>query len=182
MPTTNELWSKLPRFMKRHQTIRANLLDYMAPSEAPNDSYYKEMPIEKANMITSLDNSSWGTHRPVIDIDMGVAVLPSTNPGNFHLFIDKQMSKDDYFRLLEVMVDVGIVEEGFFDAAKAKGASGVRLPWIDKNNHADNAFDPDEYKDSLSEQIRAAELLLKDLREKEKQDYATLPSGWINVP
>lgn len=49
-------------------------------------------------------------HRPVLDIDLPVKVVPSTTEGHFHLYIDKEMPWSDYVELLEVMAKVGILE------------------------------------------------------------------------
>ena len=73
-----------------------------------------------------------GVHKPVLDIDLPVVVLPSSTEGHSHLFIDKGMSWSQYVKLLDVLVDVGIIEEGFRNASVARGHTAVRLPWIKK--------------------------------------------------
>jgi len=71
-------------------------------------------------------------HKPVLDIDLPVMVLPSTTPGHFHLFIDKEVEWSVYCRLIQVLVDAGIVEEGYYSAALRRGYTAVRLPWVRK--------------------------------------------------
>jgi hypothetical protein len=93
---------------------------------------------EEANLVVSLVKGSHSAghyasrHKPVIDIDLPVKVLPSSTPGHSHLFIDKELSWSQYCRLLQVMVDVGIVEGGYLGASLARGYSAVRLPWVKK--------------------------------------------------
>ena len=74
-------------------------------------------------------------HKPVLDIDMPVAVLPSSTPGHYHLFIDKELTWDSYVQLLSVMSAIGILEDGFVSASLARGHTAVRLPWIKKESH-----------------------------------------------
>lgn len=170
MPTAKTLWAKLPKFMRSHQTVRANLLSY-------NDNYdrdrkqdkYEDRTIDEANMITSLDTKGWGGfHRPVLDLDMNAVLFESSTEGNNHLIIDKLIPTDDYFKLLDVMAEVGLLEEGFVEASKKRGATAIRLPWIKKSRARDNAFDPEEWDLELSEQIEDAERKLKELKEAQK--------------
>lgn len=74
-----------------------------------------------------------GTHKPVLDIDMPVKIFPSTTEGHFHLYIDKELSWDDYCKLMNVMAEVGILEQGFVNASKQRQYSAVRLPWVKKD-------------------------------------------------
>ncbi len=72
------------------------------------------------------------THKPVLDIDMSVKIFPSTTEGHFHLYIDKEMPWEDYCKLMDVMAEVGILEQGYVNASRQRGYSAVRLPWIKK--------------------------------------------------
>ena len=78
----------------------------------------------EANLISSLTVNN--THAPVIDLDLPVRLLPSRTPGHYHLYIDVEMDSSDYFELLMVMSKVGLVEEGYYEASRRKGASYVR--------------------------------------------------------
>lgn len=71
-------------------------------------------------------------HRPVIDIDIPVRLIPSSTPGHGHLYLDVELTWDDYLMLLEAMAAVGIVESGFLNIAKERGGTYVRLPWVRK--------------------------------------------------
>src|SRR5690606_13180081 len=73
-------------------------------------------------------------HRPVIDIDFPVKLIPSSTEGHFHLYIDREMSWVHYLGILEALVDAGVVERGYVEAAKRRGFTAVRLPWIAKGD------------------------------------------------
>lgn len=88
--------------------------------------------LSTANVMTSMVAENLPMHKPVIDIDFPVFAVESSTPGHGHLIIDKEMSSDDYFKLLKVMVEVGLVEEGFYDASFNRGYTAVRLPWVKK--------------------------------------------------
>jgi len=94
-------------------------------------------------------NMAWypRTHKPVLDIDMPVKIFPSSTEGHFHLFIDKEMSWEDYCKLMNVMAEVGILEQGYVNASIARGCSAVRLPWIKKEGL-------EEVKKNMSERER----------------------------
>lgn len=79
-----------------------------------------------------------GLHKPVLDIDLPVKLLPSTTEGHFHLFIDKEMTWAQYAKLLDVLAEVGIIEEGFSRVSQgSRKHTAVRLPWVKKEeaNH-----------------------------------------------
>lgn len=71
-------------------------------------------------------------HKPVIDIDIPVRLIPSTTPGHSHLYIDHPISWDIYENLLIALTQAGVVEEGYLRAAMQRGETFVRLPWIRK--------------------------------------------------
>ncbi len=88
-------------------------------------------PEDEANLIGSLTDQ--GTHMPVIDIDrIHVRVVESSTPGNFHLYLDKEMPWYQYQDLLQVLEDCGIVEHGYVNASIARKATFVRKPGVVK--------------------------------------------------
>lgn len=84
-----------------------------------------------ANVITSLITGS-DLHKPVIDLDLAAKLVPSSTPGHFHLFIDREMPWETYVELLEALVKAGLVEPGYVDASRERGYTAVRLPWVRK--------------------------------------------------
>lgn len=95
--------------------------------------------LAEANVVTSLikgtdvpgDKYS-GLHNPVIDIDVPVHLVPSSTPGHGHLYVEKPMPWSDLKKLLEVMVEVGLVEPGYLGASDKRGHTCVRLPGMKK--------------------------------------------------
>lgn len=67
-------------------------------------------------------------HMPCIDIDLECFVYPSRTEGHNHLYINKALTSEQYWKLLDVMAEVGIVELGYAEASKNKGFSALRLP------------------------------------------------------
>lgn len=92
------------------------------PQYAPSDG--------SPNVATSLTHQGW--QAPVLDIDVPCTYVPSSTPGHGHLYIDHQMTLDQYRRLIEVMVEVGIVEKGILCSLEQRGFTCVRLPWVTK--------------------------------------------------
>lgn len=91
-----------------------------------------DVPQSEANLVTSQIAGS-DLHKPVIDIDLPAVLLPSSTPGHHHLFIDKPMSWETYVKLLDAMVEAGLVEPGYVNASVNRGYSSVRLPWVRKS-------------------------------------------------
>lgn len=87
---------------------------------------------EEANVVSSLTQGFDNTHMPVLDIDYSAELIPSTTPGHFHLYLNREISWEQYRRLLLSMADCGLLEEGFMDASLGRGKSFVRLPHVKK--------------------------------------------------
>ena len=87
---------------------------------------------DKANLIGS-DTGVSDFHMPVLDVDrIPVRVVPSSTPGNSHLYIDLPMHWSQYARLIEVMGKVGILEPGYVAACLAEQGTFVRKPGVPK--------------------------------------------------
>lgn len=84
--------------------------------------------------IAGTESYKGGLHRPILDIDFGAALVPSSTKGHFHLYLDKPMPWQDYADLVTVLGRVGILEDGYVKACLDRGYSSVRLPWINKLN------------------------------------------------
>jgi hypothetical protein len=88
------------------------------------------LPLHESNVVSSLLPN--GRHAPAIDVDLPVHAVPSTTPGHSHLYLDVELTWPDYLSLLEVMRDVGIVQDGFYRSAKSRGTTLLRLPGVPK--------------------------------------------------
>lgn len=88
-----------------------------------------------ANVITSelkVGGYFESGHMPILDIDFPAAVIPSSTPGHFHLYMLKTMTWREYLFLLWALKTVGIIQEGYFAASVKRGFTCLRLPWIKK--------------------------------------------------
>jgi hypothetical protein len=65
-------------------------------------------------------------HLPCIDIDHPISVVESSTPGHHHLFIDVPMTWETYGRLLDALVEAGLVQRGYAEASASRGQTFVR--------------------------------------------------------
>jgi hypothetical protein len=81
---------------------------------------------EECNLITS---QLLGTkHLPVLDFDFECRLVPSRTPGNYHLYINKEVEWDKYAKMLVAMRDAGVLQDGYVASALHRGYTGVRKP------------------------------------------------------
>lgn len=86
--------------------------------------------IEDANVISSHVVNKPGVHAPVLDIDLPCHLTESETPGHYHLYINVEMSWDQYSSLLAKLAEVGICQPGYVGAALDRGATFVATqPW-----------------------------------------------------
>mgnify|MGYP000944928908 CR=1 FL=1 len=104
-----------------------------------HDDYEVREPHEDYNLIGSTMGAQTFAdtvdvlHMPALDIDHTCWVKPSQTPGHYHLFIDVPMTWENYAKLISVMGEVGILEQGYVDACMQEGASFVASkPWVKK--------------------------------------------------
>lgn len=84
----------------------------------------------KANLIGSLTEN--GMHAPVLDLDYPVEVYPSSQPGHSHLYLNKEISWENYKVLLSLLATVGLIEPGYANASINHGQSYLRPPGVQK--------------------------------------------------
>lgn len=106
-------------------------IDFERTDDGYRDQATLTEDISTANLITSKVEGT-ERHKPVLDIDLPVKLLPSSTPGHFHLLIDHEMSWETYCYLLDALVIAGVVQPGYADASRAEGFTCVRLPWVRK--------------------------------------------------
>lgn len=105
------------------------------PDNAPTETRFVTTDLDAATVVTSL--TVWSTedrpmHRPVLDIDFGASLVPSSTPGHFHLYLDRMLTWEQYCELLDVLAKLGILEQGYVSASKMRGHTAARLPWVIK--------------------------------------------------
>lgn len=91
-----------------------------------------EVPLEEANLITSRVEGDPDTHKLILDIDFPVKVIPSSTPGHFHLYLDKEIDTFALENILYVLASARIIEPGYAQSSMQRGYTAVRLPWIKK--------------------------------------------------
>lgn len=90
----------------------------------------REVPPGYANLISS--EMLGGTHMPVIDCDFPIQAVPSSTPGNYHLYIDRELTWPQYRALLDGFHKAGLIQDAWYANAIREGRSYVRLPHIKK--------------------------------------------------
>jgi hypothetical protein len=128
---------RLPRVHKLVKDLNATGDDYNASADGVTTTE------QEANVVTSqLDGQASAfafgqeLHAPVLDIDFGAQLVPSSTPGHFHLYFEKAMTWDNYCGLLKALGDVGILEAGYVKASLRRGYSSVRKPGVYKQEEA----------------------------------------------
>jgi hypothetical protein len=100
-----------------------------------NDHEFVNVYVERladANAVGSFDRVL-GMHCPVLDLDVPAMLVPSSTPGNNHLYIRKPMPWHQYSMLLQTLSYVGILEEGYTGASVERHhESFARTPWTRK--------------------------------------------------
>lgn len=90
----------------------------------------------RANLINSntgkVDGYRRDLHIPMFDIDLPMRVVPSTNPGKGHLYIDKPMPWEDVSLLLSTLAAVGIVHRNYRAHSEERGSTTLRPAFVDK--------------------------------------------------
>lgn len=119
-PADFSLAGRLPMFTKDPD----NYAEWKPPLEV--------VTIEDANLVASMTEEL--THRPVIDLDVPARLYPSTTEGHSHLYIDVDLTHEKYRRLLEVLVECGILGGGILKQFEMRGATFARPPWVKKAN------------------------------------------------
>lgn len=104
----------------------------ISSNEMVSDGQQETTNIEDADVFSSRGMDPQ-MHRPVIDLDVPAYLIPSSTEGHSHLIIDHEMPWHQYVRLLEALVQAGLVEENYVEACKRRGQTMVRMPWVKKN-------------------------------------------------
>lgn len=89
--------------------------------------------LEDANLIDSRIPGKPGFHLPIFDFDgMDCTLVPSSTPGNAHLYINKEVEFEKFLKVLEAMAEAGLIQWGFYRLTKLRGAAYARKPGVKK--------------------------------------------------
>jgi hypothetical protein len=84
------------------------------------------------NLITSFVQGAPVTHpdatlhAPVLDLDIPCELIPSTQPGHWHLYINKPITWEKYRLLLNGLRSADLIEKGYYDSAVSRKYTAVR--------------------------------------------------------
>lgn len=117
------------------QPYRVQFLDRSSEDGESSPDRWPVETLATANAISSHVVGNEDLHLPVLDIDYEAALVPSSTPGHYHLFLDKPVAWDDYVDLLNALAACDIIEPGYASAAIARGATYVRKPGVRKHEH-----------------------------------------------
>jgi len=104
--------------MKRRRLYKAERLDI--DSEDRYDNHLKEVDNElEADLVGSktFGKGSKNYHLPVIDFDFPCYIVESVDPDHGHLYIDHPLPWEDYKKLLETLLEIGLVQHGWYQNA-----------------------------------------------------------------
>ncbi len=106
----------------------------------PADEGSGEHKLISSRLFT--DTEERQRHLPVLDIDFEARLVPSSTPGHYHLYLDGMppLSWERYEKLLEALADAGVIEEGYYYAAKMRKHTMVRRPGLKKKIKEVNKF------------------------------------------
>jgi len=122
----------LPSYVRRHRLATISVKDGKGGytnETVPTDE------LDKAEVVTSevAAGPFKGLHRPILDIDIPATLIPSSTFGHAHLYINRTLTWPQYEKLLNVLAEVGIIEQGYADASIDRQHTAVRLPWVRKD-------------------------------------------------
>lgn len=108
-------------------------------SEGDETGYFEvpRLPADHENATAVTSELPDGRHMPVIDIDLECMLVPSTETGHFHLYINKAMEWEKFVAMLEAMQEAGVIGPGYLRYTKKRGFATVRYPGVTKHNERD---------------------------------------------
>lgn len=130
-------YEKLPKWVWTNRLYHAKLKPGTESFDSSYDDERKIAGWENANLISSYAYTRADgveMHTPIIDLDIEHMIVPSTTPGHGHLYINKEITYNQYLSLLEKMAECGIVQRGIVGQCQKYKGTTVRLPHIKKEN------------------------------------------------
>lgn len=77
-------------------------------------------------------DKDWEKLKAVEDLFLDVRWVRSTN--NWHAYSDTPIRWEDFVRRMKLLVEHGVVEEGYFNSMCSRGVACVRMPHIKKGS------------------------------------------------
>lgn len=130
--SVKKLWTSIVSNLSKFSTI-----DFQGAYS--HDSAVETQDITQAMTINSnMEKGPWEhtvSHKVVLDIDVPAVLIPSSSPSHSHLYIDKDVPWPLYEKLLRVLAECGIIEEGYAGASIEREYTTLRTPWTIKEGH-----------------------------------------------
>lgn len=142
----NKLMDQLPDFIRGNRFYKQPYIDEFGASDSGESREFlekvygikdepEETAIQQANLISSKIRDS-EFHMPIFDFDFPVVTIPSSTKGHNHTMLGQAMAPGNLEKLLKVMVEVGLIQQGVYDNQwKKRKALFVRLPWVKKGEN-----------------------------------------------
>lgn len=112
-------------------------VDFLDTDYDHNEVQMKNVRFKDGNVNTSLiRNDPQERHMIALDVDVPVQVYPSSTPGHSHLYIEKPVTQVEMMRVVGLLAQLGIVEDGYAEASAERGYTCLRLPWVRKRRRA----------------------------------------------
>lgn len=125
MSISDKVWSRIVTMIGRKTYYQEHLDRYGMNAPAK-----EEADMDTANLVSSeLPN---GMHAPALDLDFACHLVPSSTMGKFHLYIDKEITWDQYRHLLNGFYRAGLIEYEWYQNAMRDERTYVRLPHVKK--------------------------------------------------
>jgi hypothetical protein len=106
--------------------------DVLDPDYDTDGERTQVFALEEANIVSSvithdkrLSELERGDRFHLLMLDL----IPSSTEGHGHLYIDHEISQDDWEQLIALLGKIGIIEEGYAEASLNRGHTDLRLPW-----------------------------------------------------
>ena len=151
------------------RTLKKRILLYAPSIETRKDDAYAPQPVacyiptptEDVHLVTSVTVD--GTHKPVLDIDYPCTLEESATPGKFHLYIEKELSPDQYRHLIEGLWKAGLLEEGYRKSYDRDGFTAVRLPGVKKMLATGQVTKPGFFMEDEGPRLEDLDKVLKEM-------------------
>lgn len=124
-------------FRNRRAGRVESLNDYKAFGDDVDFNHSEPNVVTSLFDATGIQGNLGEMHWPVIDIDFSAHLEPSSTEGHFHLYLDRFVTQEQLFKLLDVLEECSLVEAGYVEAAKIRGYTSVRLPGVKKEPQPD---------------------------------------------
>jgi excisionase family DNA binding protein len=134
-PTHEEIVAELSAHPHRYFQV----MDKMGDSNDPDGwvSDLRSASLDEADIWTSKIRGKAGMHTIMLDLDVPAKLVPSTTPGNAHLYIDVPLPWRKYQKLLTALGDAGVLQQGYVKASIVRRCTALRLPWVKKETADD---------------------------------------------